>query len=133
MMTSFQWFPFLADFYYIALVVLAVLTIALALWKRMPDTAWRGAFLLLLVFLLLNPVIMEEERSALPDKLVIVVDESASQRIGWRDRVAEQVVEGLKQKAEKIPGLQTIVMRSSAASRAGKGDGAPMSGRRERA
>jgi len=123
MMTSFQWYPFLADFYYIALAVLAVLTIALAFWKKMPDTAWRGAFLLLLVFLLLNPVFMEEERSALPDKLVIVVDESASQRIGGRDRVAEQVVESLKLKAEKIPGLETIVMRASAAGRAGKGEG----------
>jgi len=112
MTTSFQWFPFLSMFYYALLVVLAAAVIGLAAWKRAPDVAWRGAFCLLLVFLLLNPVVMKEERKSLPDKLVIVVDESSSQRIGGRDRVAEQALQRLTAEAAKMQGMEPIVLRT---------------------
>lgn len=112
MTTSFQWFPLLSTFYYVFLAVLAVAVIVLAIWKRAPDASWRGAFCLLLIFLLLNPVVMKEERKALPDKLVIVVDQSSSQRIAGRDQVAEQALQYITEEAKKMQGMEPIVLRA---------------------
>ncbi len=113
MTTSFQWFPLLSTFYYVFLSVLALAVITLAVWKRAPDASWRGAFCLLLIFLLLNPVVMKEERKSLPDKLVIVVDESSSQRIAGRDRVAEQALQRITEEAKKMQGMEPIVLRAA--------------------
>lgn len=112
MTTSFQWFPLLSTFYYVFLALLAVAVIVLAVWKRAPDASWRGAFCLLLIFLLLNPVVMKEEREALPDKLVIVVDQSSSQRIAGRDQVAEKALQHITEEAKKMQGMEPIVLRA---------------------
>ena len=123
MTTSFQWFPLLSTFYYVFLALLAVAVIVLAVWKRAPDASWRGAFCLLLIFLLLNPVVMKEERKALPDKLVIVVDQSSSQRIAGRDQVAEQALLRLMEEAKKMQGMEPIVLRAlPRATQNGKGE-----------
>lgn len=123
MTTSFQWFPLLSTFYYVFLALLAAAVIVLAVWKRASDASWRGAFCLLLIFLLLNPVVMKEERKALPDKLVIVVDQSSSQRIAGRDQVAEQALQRLTEEAKKMQGMEPIVLRAlPRATQDGKGE-----------
>lgn len=123
MTTSFQWFPLLPSFYYVLLALLAVLVLLLAVWKRAPEASWRGVFFALLVFLLLNPVVMKEERAALPDKLVIVMDESSSQKIAGRDVVAEQALQHILAEAEKMQGMEPIILRAGHTARGGKGEG----------
>lgn len=123
MKTSFQWFPFLSDGYYIALAVVAVAVMALALWRRMPDAGWRGIFALALVFLLLNPVLSKEERTGLPDKLVVVVDESLSQKIGGRDKIAEEALQRIVSKADSMQGLEPVIIRAGKDARGLRGDG----------
>lgn len=123
MSTSFQWFPFLPGGYYTALALLAVAIMVLALWRRMPDAGWRGIFALLLLFVLMNPVLSKEDRSGLPDKLVIVVDESPSQKIGGRDKVAEEALRQILARADNMPGLEPMIVRAGMDARGARGDG----------
>lgn len=123
MNTSFQWFPFLPDIYYALLAVSALVVMVLALWRRMPDAGWRGIFALLLMALLMNPVLSKEDRSGLPDKLVIVVDESPSQKIGGRDKVAEEALRHVLAKADSMPGVEPLVIRAGMDARGARGDG----------
>ena len=64
---------------------------ALAWWKHTPDFYWRSFFFIVLGFLLLEPVVVNEVRQPLPDKLVIVVDESPSENIAARNETAEKI------------------------------------------
>lgn len=123
MKTSFQWFPFLPDGYYVAIAAVAIIVMALSLWRRMPDAGWRGIFALALIFLLLNPVLSKEERTGLPDKLVIVVDESLSQKIGGRDKIAEEALQRIVAKADNMQGLEPVVIRAGNDARGQRGDG----------
>lgn len=123
MNTSFQWFPFLPDFYYVALALAAVAVMALALWRRMPDAGWRGVFALVLLFALMNPMVSREERTGLPDKLIVVVDESPSQKIGARDKTAEDALRRIMAQAEAMPGLEPLVIRAGQDARGLRGDG----------
>lgn len=123
MNTSFQWFPFLPDIYYSLIAVAALAVMVLALWRRMPDAGWRGIFALLLMALLMNPVLSKEERTGLPDKLVIVVDESPSQKIGARDKVADDALRQLLAKVDAMPGVEPLVIRAGSDMRGMRGDG----------
>ena len=123
MKTSFQWFPFLPEVYYVALAVAALLIMVLALWRRMPDAGWRGVFALVLMAVLLNPVLSREDRSGLPDKVVIVVDESLSQKIGERDKVADDALRHVLAKVDSMPGLEPLVIRAGTDARGLRGDG----------
>ena len=123
MNASFQWFPFLPDIYYTALAVGALIVMALALWRKMPDAGWRGIFALVLLFMLMNPMISREDRTGLPDKLVIVVDESPSQKIGERDKTTEEALRQVLAKVESLPGLEPLVIRAGQDARGVRGDG----------
>src|SRR6218665_343672 len=123
MNASFQWFPILPDLYYTALAVGALIVMALALWRKMPDAGWRGIFALVLLFMLMNPMISHEDRTGLPDKLVIVVDESPSQKIGERDKTTEEALRQVLAKAEALPGLEPLVIRAGQDARGLRGDG----------
>ena len=66
------------------LCALAALGLGLAIWRRLPGWWLRGLAGLLLLSALANPAIQQEAREPLSDIVVMVVDESASQRIGDR-------------------------------------------------
>ena len=72
-----------------ALAVLAALAVGLALWRRARG-AWLRAFVaLVLVLALANPRLVQETRQGLTDIAVLLVDESASQRVGERRAQAD--------------------------------------------
>ncbi|MDX8351593.1 hypothetical protein [Cognatiyoonia sp. IB215182] len=67
-----------------AVAGLVAAAIALAVWRRLPGWWLRGLAGLALLAALANPAIQQEDREPLSDIVMLVVDESASQRIGDR-------------------------------------------------
>ncbi|MDE1152329.1 MAG: glutamine amidotransferase [Micavibrio sp.] len=121
MSLSFEWSPYLPQIYYIILALLGAGAIVFAFTRRMRDFSWRGFFFLLLVFALLNPIILHELRDSLPDKLIVILDDSPSERVGGRDKVAEAALAHLTAELAKT-NVEPVVLRSSADTSAGKGE-----------
>ncbi len=63
---------------------LAAVGLVLALWRRLPGWWLRGLAGLSLLAALANPALQQEDRDPLTDIIMLVVDESASQRISDR-------------------------------------------------
>jgi hypothetical protein len=66
------------------LAALALLVLAPGAWRRARGITWRAAAVAMLLAALINPSLVEEQRSPLRDVAVIVVDDSPSQAIGDR-------------------------------------------------
>lgn len=112
MKTSFDLFPYLSQPYYLLLAMAAVIVFFIALRGKTPDLYGRALFFAGLALLLLNPVFMNEVRESLPDRLVIVVDESSSQKIAGRDQVAEKALQYIQSQIKQ--GNAPIVIRATA-------------------
>ena len=67
-----------------AVGALALVALVLAIWRRLPGWWLRGLAGLALMIALANPAVQREDREPLSDIVVVVVDESASQRIADR-------------------------------------------------
>ncbi len=63
---------------------LAAVAVFLAVWRRLPGWWLRGLAGVALLLALANPAVQQEDRAPLSDIVLVVVDESASQRIGTR-------------------------------------------------
>ncbi len=87
------------------------------LLRRLPGWPWRAVVLATLVVALLNPSLVSEEREALDDLALIVVDRSASQTIGGRPEATGGVVAVLEERLSRLAGLEVRTVES--------GDGAP--------
>ena len=85
--------PLLSWWIIAALAGAAALVLALGLWRRAGGVWWRGAAVLMLLAILVNPSLVEEKRSPLRDIAVVVVDESPSQQIGKRTEATNQLLE----------------------------------------
>ncbi|MFZ3582975.1 hypothetical protein ACOI1H_12480 [Loktanella sp. DJP18] len=79
-----------------AVAALAVVGVALAIWRRLPGWWLRGLAGLALLAALLNPAIQREDREALSDIIVLVVDQSASQRISDRPEQTEAALANVR-------------------------------------
>jgi hypothetical protein len=104
-----------------ALAGAAVLLLALGLWRRARGIAWRGAALAMLLAILINPSLVEEQRSPLRDVAVIVVDDSPSQQIGDRRETTEKALAALRERLRRERDLDVRVIRAGR-PRAGSGD-----------
>ena len=67
-----------------AVAGLAALALVLAIWRRLPGWWLRGLAGAVLLAALANPALQREDREPLSDIVIMVVDESASQRIADR-------------------------------------------------
>lgn len=113
MNSSIDWAPLITSPFLWLLLGAAVFAFVMAKWRQMRDAWWRGALFLLLLLLVLNPRMMNEVRQGLNDKLVIVVDDSDSQKIGARDQTTEAALQHILQAAKDLPNVDPIVIRSS--------------------
>ncbi len=73
-------------------LALGVLFVAAALWRGLSGWWLRGLAAAVLGVALVNPSLQREERAALSDIVILVVDESASQRIAERPAQTERAV-----------------------------------------
>ena len=111
----FAW-PVLAGF-----AAIAALIIGFGLWRRARGMGWRVLAIVALLLALLNPVIIEEKRQGLPDIAAVVVDDSASQRIGERDAETEAALSHIQQKLAAMSDLEVKVIRTGGAKQADTG------------
>ncbi|RVT86577.1 hypothetical protein DXV76_00345 [Rhodobacteraceae bacterium CCMM004] len=100
-----------------AAVALAVAAVGLALWRRLPGWGLRALAAVAVLAAVLNPSLQREDRTALSDVVVLVVDESASQRISDREA---QVAEAVAAIEAEIAGLENVELR---VARLGDGPG----------
>ena len=90
--------PLLPDWVLWGALVLAVLATALALWRGLSGWWLRGLAALALLAALANPALQQEDRTPLTDIVILVVDESASQRIGDREAQTQEAAEALERR-----------------------------------
>ncbi len=82
---TIEFLPFLPIPYLVAMGLVALVVTAALIWRGRRGTLLRVASLALLILALANPNLKEEEREKLSNIAVVMVDQSASQRIAGRE------------------------------------------------
>jgi len=91
---------------------LALLAVILAIWRRLPGWWLRGLAGLALLAAIANPSIQQEDREPLSDIVMMVVDESASQRIGDRASQNAAAIANIEAEVARLPNteLRTVTL-----------------------
>lgn len=89
-----------------AAAVIAVVLVAVLIFRRSRGALWRGLALAALIAALLNPTLREEERESLANIAVVVVDESTSQALDKRPEQKAAIRRELEQRLGKIANLE---------------------------
>ena len=111
----------------VAVGAIALLLLAFGAFRRARGVWWRALGLAALIAGLANPVLVEEERKALPDVALVVVDDSPSQGIGNRRQETEAALARVHDKLGAMEDLEARVVRAGAPQAA---DGKPADGTR---
>ena len=96
-----------------ALCGVALVLLALALWRGLGGWALRGLSVAALVAALVNPSLQEEERAGLNDIVILIVDDSASQGLGGRAAQVVQAVAQVEAEVAAMPGTELRIRRFS--------------------
>jgi phosphoglycolate phosphatase-like HAD superfamily hydrolase len=120
---SIEWVPHVPWPLLAALAGLAAALAAFALWRRAPGVWLRALAMAILLLALANPTLIEEDREALSDVALLVVDRSPSQTIADRSSQTERAVDGLLKRLEDLPDLETRVVEAGADALTGKQEG----------
>lgn len=95
-----------------ALGATALAIVAFGAWRRARGLAWRVIAIAGLVATLVNPALVEEQRQPQRDTAVVVVDESASQRIGDRGRATEAALAHVTERLARYKDLDVRVVQA---------------------
>ena len=85
---------------------LVVVAVALAVWRRLAGWWLRGLAGLALLAAIANPSLQQEAREPLSDIVLLVVDESASQRIGTRPDQNARAIANIAAEIERQPNTE---------------------------
>jgi hypothetical protein len=118
---SFDVAPMFDEAVLAGLAAVAVLIIAFGVFRRARGIGWRVLAIAALLLALLNPVLIEEDRKSLPDVAAVIVDDSASQRIGERGAETEAALAHIRRKLEAMSDLEVKVVRTGGAKEATTG------------
>ncbi len=94
-----------------ALGGVAVLLLALALWRGLSGWWLRGLAGVALLAALANPALQEEERAPLSDIVILIVDESASQGLGDRADQTARAVSAVEAEVAALPNTELRIHR----------------------
>ncbi len=97
--------PLLPAFLLWVLGALCLLVIALALVRRASGAVWRGLGFALLLAWLCGPTLLQQDWRPLNQTLLLLVDRSASMRIGDRQDIADRTAERIREEAASLPGI----------------------------
>jgi hypothetical protein len=89
-----------------ALSALAVLAVGLTIWRRPRAAFGRAAVASLLLLALLDPSLQRENRRPLKDVVAVVLDRSASNRIGERERQTAEARAEIQKRLAAIPNVE---------------------------
>lgn len=104
----------------IAGAMLALSLCFFGLWRKLRGSLFRGISALFLLGFLCNPLLVEEDREAVDDVALIIVDESDSQKIENRRAVTETALSELSAQLDRYPNLQTRILRQGSAGTSGR-------------
>jgi hypothetical protein len=90
------------------LLALATLLLGLAVWRGLSGWWLRGLTAIVLLAAIANPALQEEDRAPLTDIVILVVDESASQRLSDR---ADQTASALATIEAEVAALDNTELR----------------------
>ncbi|MEQ9607782.1 MAG: hypothetical protein RLN99_08965, partial [Kiloniellaceae bacterium] len=107
-----QWAPLLPLWLIGGLAAVALLLLALALWRRAAGVWWRAGAFAVLLAALANPSVIEEQRDPLSDVVFVVADESTSQQIENRGSQTEQAVAHLLQQIGALEDTEVRLIRA---------------------
>ncbi len=93
-----------------ALAALATLLVGYGLLRRARGSWWRAAAAAVLVVALLNPSLVEEQRTPLEDVAVVLVDQSPSQRLEDREAQTAEALAALERELGDAPGIELRVV-----------------------
>ena len=85
-----------------AAVILGTCAVAMAVWRRLSGWWLRGLAGLALLAALANPSLQREDREPLSDIVILVVDESASQRISDRPDQTAAAIENVQTEVARL-------------------------------
>lgn len=107
---AFGFAPLIPSYLLWGLAVVLALVAGFALYRRAPGAIWRALAFLMILIALANPTSVREDRQARPDKLLVVQDDSASQKIGNRENVTAKAMTKLRDglKDEKNLDIETV-------------------------
>ncbi len=108
-----EFLPFLPIPYLLGATFVALLVALTLIWRGRRGTLLRIAVLALLIGALANPNLKEEEREPLSNIAVVVVDQTASQRIAGRDERTAAIRAQLAEKFGSIENLEVRWVESS--------------------
>lgn len=94
-----------------ALAAVALMLVALAVWRGLAGWWLRALALAALVLALANPALQEEERQNLSDIVIVVVDESASQGLSDRKAQTDAAVAALEAEIAGMPNTELRLHR----------------------
>jgi len=113
---SIDWAPLLPWELIGLLAVPAVLLIAFSLYRRALGVGWRALLFAVLLVTLANPSLVEEQREPLDDVVLVVVDDSQSQRIENRQTQTDEALAHLLTELNRLPQTDVRVVRSQASN-----------------
>jgi hypothetical protein len=91
---------------------IAVLILALGLWRRARGLYWRAAAIAFLLTIIANPALVQEKRTPQRDVAVVVLDESPSQSIGDRAAASEEALKTLTAELGQEHDLDVRIVRT---------------------
>ncbi len=93
------------------LAVFALLLLGLAVWRGLAGWAFRAGAALVLLGALANPSLQSEDRAPLTDIVLLVVDESASQKLSDRPAQTEAAVADIQRQVAAMDHTELRVIR----------------------
>jgi hypothetical protein len=103
--------PYLAWPVLAGAAVLVAAMIAVALWRGLSGWWLRGLTAVVLLAALANPSLQEEDRAPLSDIVLVVVDDSASQRIAGRPAQTEAALAAVTAEIAALPNTEMRLVR----------------------
>lgn len=95
----------------LAAACVAVLALAIGLWRGLSGAWLRAAGAALLIAALAGPSLQREEREALADIVVVAIDETASQRLSERMTTTQDAAQSLIQSLEARENTQVVTVK----------------------
>jgi len=113
--------PLLPGWALLVLAVAAAIIGGLGIFRRGRGAWLRLLFSITMLALLANPALVREQREALNDLVMVMVDRSPSQGIEARQQQADNALNELQQKLEMLPDTEVRVVETSGQDAGGEG------------
>ena len=97
----------------IALAIAAALVVALAIYARRPGATLRALGFALVLFALLDPSLVRQDREPLKDVVAVVLDQSGSQTIGERREQTERARAELEKSLGALGNVETRLIETN--------------------